>query len=365
MIDLTKDGFTHEEIMEALEKKRSIKYKFAVVDRYGYTIGFMSNGNGSISHDSTREVMRTGNFVFKKSELLDLNTVDERIQPSMSVNIKDRWLDYPLGVFVIEKNENMDAGTVYVNATGYDLGMLIQGSKTDERYYLPQGVLYTGQAEQILQKSVIRTNVTTSTMALQTEKEYEIGTSDMKIINDLMGAINYNPLHFDNAGTAICDPYIFPEARATDMKYIADAKSVILNGISRGNNAFEIPNRFVRYTENVDGEYLKSVYVNDNPESIVSTINRGRIIYDIERVSDIASQGELDAYTKRIAIEKIQGIESVTFKSLNMPGHDYKNCIYLECEEMGIAGKYIEYGWTMELTPGGSMTHSCRKAVSL
>ena len=61
---------------------------------------------------------------------------------------------------------------------------------------------------------------------------------------------------------------------------------------------YGVPNVVIRYLDNPDGPPLRSIYKNDNPESIVSTVRRGRQIVDVESVEDIADQDTLDAYTR-------------------------------------------------------------------
>ena len=139
MLDYTQEGISNEEILKVLKDKRLVKYEYAVINKDGYTIGFLQNGSGYISFDSSREIMRTGTFTFKRTELLDINTVDERIKPYFCIQVQGKWLRYPLGVFVIEKDENLDRGSVYVDATGYDLGLLVKEDKINERHYISAG----------------------------------------------------------------------------------------------------------------------------------------------------------------------------------------------------------------------------------
>lgn len=365
MINYQKDGFSHEEVVKKLFGNREVRYEYEIVDRTDHTIGFLSKGSGAISYDSSREIMRTANFDFLKTEILDINMVDERIKPYFCLKMPSGWLRYPLGIFVIEKAEAYNDGSRTVNVNGYDFGILLQSDRIDERLYIPAGALYTNQIEKHVRKLLKNVEVQGANATVKIDSEYEIGTSRITIVNDLLKAINYSPVHFDQNGTAICAKYVFPEAKKTELKYITDKDSIINDGIERGSDIFDIPNKFIRYTENSEGNYLKSVFENNNPDSILSIAQRGRTIADIESVGDIASQEELNLYTKRIAIEKSQAIETVTFKSVNVPLHDYRNCLFLECREMEISGKYIEYAWEMELEVGGSMLHKCKKVVSL
>ena len=57
--------------------------------------------------------------------------------------------------------------------------------------------------------------------------------------------------------------------------------------------------------------------------------------------------------------------QKIAFETLNIPNHEYSDCLYVDNLELDIAGKYIETAWEMQLWTGGKMKHKCRKAVSL
>lgn len=121
----------------------------------------------------------------------------------------------------------------------------------------------------------------------------------------------------------------------------------------------------MRYTENVDSDYYYSSYTNDDPDSPYSTVSRGRVIVSSEAVEDIASQAELDAYVLKVAAESMQATDRLEFSTMNMPGHGYRECLWVEVPAYGIAASYIETGWEMDLRPGGTMKHKCERTVIL
>ena len=57
--------------------------------------------------------------------------------------------------------------------------------------------------------------------------------------------------------------------------------------------------------------------------------------------------------------------QKVVIETLNMPNHEYSDCLYIDNSEINVAGKYIETAWDMDLTTGGKMRHLCKKAVSI
>ena len=50
--------------------------------------------------------------------------------------------------------------------------------------------------------------------------EYEIGTSKLDVINSLLQAINYTPIHFDRMGNAVAKKYIEPDERAAEYRFL-------------------------------------------------------------------------------------------------------------------------------------------------
>ena len=108
-----------------------------------------------------------------------------------------------------------------------------------------------------------------------------------------------------------------------------------------------------------------ATYVNNDAGNPYSVINRGRVIVDSAAVDDIASNEDLQNYVKRVAVGSMQSAGTLTFKTLNMPGHGYQNCLFINCEQYGIKGHFIETAWEMDLKPGGEMTHKCERVVVL
>ena len=59
----------------------------------------------------------------------------------------------------------------------------------------------------------------------------------------------------------------------------------------------------------------------------------------------------------------MQTTEQLEFKTLNMPGHGFQECLFINIPVYDICGKYIEIEWEMDLVPGGQMTHVCERVV--
>ena len=366
-INLAQDIYTHEQVDKMLRANREVRYEYIIRNQYNETIGSLTDASGSISFDSTTEIMRTCSLRAKRSELLDINRVDERIIPYFCILAPNgRWLKYPLGVFIINPSAQLDNKSVFISVEGYDLAQIALDMKLENTVAYMAGSVYTSSISNRL--GTIYTNydvVANPDLRNPADVEYEIGSSEIETINAMLDAINYYPLYFDENGMAHAEPYIFPEDRTVQMQYSADGKSIIYDGVSQASNIFEIPNKFIRYTDDSDHEPLRSEVIVTDPTIPSSTVNRGRIITDIQSVDDIATQIALDNYTRRAAITASQHTEQLEFETVNMPCHGFKNCLQVRCEDMDIDGKYIEYAWEMDLTVGGKMKHQCYKAVAI
>lgn len=358
--------YTHEEVLNALFlNNRKIHYEYSVQDNTGKHLGWLSDCKGRISYDATTSIMRTFSATAMKNELLDVNLIDEKIVPWFCIKINGDILKYPLGKFIISPSFYSNSAEKYVVINGYDMGKVALDDKIISRVVKNKDHFYTIELQEILSELYDTNSVETSELKRANASEWSPGTSKLQIINDIMTSLNYYPLHFNEYGVPIGKPYVFPESQQIDMYYKMDKKSIILPNSNLSSNRFEIPNKFVRYVENTDSDYMISVYVNDNPDNKFSTVSRGRTIVDIKSVSDIASQEELDGYVKRCAAAAMAVTDEITFKTLNMPGHGFKNCLFVEVDDLGIREKVIEIGWEMDLSVGGEMLHKCTKVVSV
>lgn len=358
--------YSHQDVLKMLKSNRIIRFEYVIRDRFNKTKGSLSTATGSISFDSHQAVMRTCSITARKSELLDINSVDDRIVPYFCILAPNNtWLKYPLGVFIVNPSSELNGQSEYITVVGYDLAEIANTSNLDHTILCQNGTPVTSHVLQRVSGLYTLYDVTTNANLKEpTDVEYEIGATELETINAMLESINYFPLYFDENGKAIAEPYIFPENMPVQLEYSADRDSIIFDGISRNTNLYTIPNKFVRYTDDADSPQLRSEYIVTDASIPSSTTARGRVITDIQSVSNVASQATLDSMTRRAAIVGSQPIEELVFDTALMPGHGYKNSLHVRCKDAGIDGKYIEYGWDMDLSVGGVMTHKCYKAVN-
>ena len=125
---------------------------------------------------------------------------------------------------------------------------------------------------------------------------------------------------------------------------------------------FDAPNVFVVTCNNPDMDAaMVATAVNDNPASKKSTFKRGMRITSVERVDNIASQEELQAYADKRRNESLLATRAITFYTLSEPGHGVGDILALTHDEIG--GIYLETGWSVTMQAGSLMTHSAKRTV--
>lgn len=367
MTNLAQGGYTHEEVLKRLEGDRMIDFRFELLDRSERKLKDLENVTGSIRFDSSQEIMGTGTFHVRETTGVDFKEIDLRIRPVFMLSTERGWLKYPLGIYIMSSPERQAQNCgVYQNIDCYDYSTILREDKIRERLFLASGSNYVREVRNLINGAGIKKiNIETSVLTVREDIEFEIGTNKLEIINALLTAINYEPLHFNGNGYAVSRRYVEPVNRRTEHSYRTDDKSIIKAGAKQSLDMYNVPNIFVRYTDDPDGEELRSEYVNDSAGSRISTVNRGRNVVDIESVDDIADKETLDALVRRIAIEKSQTYDAITIPTGLMPHHEYRDCIFINETTLGIGNKYIEYAWEMDLSIGGTMTHTLKRVVKL
>lgn len=128
------------------------------------------------------------------------------------------------------------------------------------------------------------------TRTLTTPMVWEAGTTKLRIINDLLDALNYNALWVDGSGAFRATPYVRPSARSTRytilnddtgdqlVRELTDGEQAIYSpDWTRDQDLYGVPNRVIAVqAASGDDEPLVGVAENLNPNSPFSYPSRGR-----------------------------------------------------------------------------------------
>lgn len=292
----------------------------------------------------------------------EANWLTDQIRPELVID----GTAHPLGVYLpASVIGNEDESTKELRIEAYDRCWILRDHKIETLQSFAAGTNYLTAVKQLLTAAGITLVNETPTTATLTEirEDWDLGTSFLTIINELLAEINYKPIWFDAQGYAVLEPWRTPTAE--NLQHFLDGSSILsfmLPMLTRETDVFSAPNVFLAICSNPDKSGAMSASsVNDNPMSPLSTVRRGRRILRVERVNNIASQVELQAYADRLKNENMYTGETFTVSTALLPGFGVADVTALSYDE--ISAICIEHAWEMELRPGGTMTHTLRKVV--
>lgn len=293
---------------------------------------------------------------------VEIDWFRDEIQPVLVLD----GVAHNLGVFLpATPRETLTEGLRSVSVEAYDRGWLVRDNRTTDMPYWAAGTRYLDAVEQLLTASGIKAVFKTpSTAELSEDREdWEIGTSYLEIVNTLLREINYNPLWFDSNGNAILEPATTPGAAAIRHTLDADDKSSrVLPSISRETDLYSAPNVWVCTCANPDKSTLmRAVAENNNPQSPLSIVRRGRRIVSEQSLNNIASQAALQAYADKLRNESMIKCETVRLSTALLPGYGVADVVALHYGDL--TALCIERAYDMELRVGGRMTHTLEKVV--
>jgi len=373
MLELGIGGYTRQQVKDVLHgrsgSRGTVKFRYDLLNKEEIKIGELAAQAGTVRMNSLGEIKRTATFTITEQESQDVDWLSDRIQPIFCLQMPDKnWIEWPLGVFIPSSpKRRSDGGRIVRDVEAYDTSLILKEDVFTDRYFIPAGTKYVDTIMDILNDAGIwKVNILDHPGTLSRDKEFEIGTAKLTVVNELLSAINYTSIWVDENGYFVSRPYLLPSDREAEYEYRTNDISIIHPGATEELDLFSVPNKWVRYVSNPDtGTVLRSEYTNDLSTSPTSTVRRGRTIVNIEPVEDIADQETLDAYVRRIAYQASQVYGHLEFSTAVMPHHSFYDCLYIEHKKLGINSKYMESSWELPLQADGVMIHKCRKVIRI
>lgn len=312
----------------------------------------------NVNYSSLSRLKSSANI--KMREDVDIDYLNDRIQPIVILNN----IEYPLGVFLIcSPSRNIGSARITRDITCYSKLQLLDDDKVLERYYIPLSTNVINEVIRLLGVNSYSLGANIATTS--TNREWEIGTPKLDIINDLLATINYTSLLVNAQGKFTATPYVIPTDRIHTITYEEGYDSIILSDMTEGFDFFSIANTFVRYTNHPDiNPPLRVVYVNNNASSITSTVGRkGRSIVDSAEVLDVADLQTLTDICKKDAYNASNKYSHLEFQTAINPVHGYLDCMWVKSGDVN--AKYIGTSWSMDLKVGAKMKHVARRVIEI
>lgn len=314
----------------------------------------------SLTMDDGAEIKTQLSGMFLPSDIA--NWLTDEIRPELIID----GVAHPLGVYAaaaVTDQQDMTSRALRIEA--YDRCWIVKDNYTETILSIAAGTNYLTAVKQLLAAAGIGQIIETPTAETlaETREDWDVGTSYLQIINDLLGEINYKQLWFNAQGAAVLEPAYVPTVK--NIRHTFDTNNVtslLLPESERQTDIYSAPNVFLCVCSNPDkDEAMISVAVNDNPQSPLSVPRRGRRIMRLYNVDNVASQEELDAYAARLRNESVYAGETIQLTTALLPGFGVDDITAVVLPELTAICK--DRRWSMELAVGGSMKHTLERVV--
>ena len=314
-----------------------------------------------VTMDDNGEIKMTfmGTFNVPKE---DVDWLTDEIRPEIIID----GVRHNLGIYLpgtLKFAENNTSKTVSIEA--YDRCWRVKTRCAENLKYFAKGLNYLSVVSSLLTDAGITGISKTNTSHTLTEdrEDWNIGTSNLSIANELLAEINYKQLWFNQDGIAILEPAA--QATAESIQHVLDdmnVKSLMLPGISRSIDVYSAPNVFLCVCSNADKNGpMYAMAENTNPQSPLSIARRRRRITQVVNVNNIASQYELQSLANRLVTSSMLRGETINVETCLLPGFGVNDIVGLCYGDLMVI--CVEKAWTMSLGIGGTMQHTLERVI--
>jgi hypothetical protein len=187
------------------------------------------------------------------------------------------------------------------------------------------------------------------------DHEYAVGTIYLDIINGLLDEIGYAHIYAGASGYV----YLTNRQAKTTADYIyTDRNSTISDSIKTDTDIYALPNVVVGFVSSPDiPAVMKYKRVNDNPESVISTVRRGYTVVESFELDDCPDMQTLQKSVNEKFMESTQATETASITTMPDGNHPFGSFVSLG--EKGENTLFREVGWTVDF--GGKMTHQLER----
>src|SRR5690554_4913881 len=352
--------------VDPLVAHRDARWRFDVLARDGSPLGTLDRADGgSLEHSVHATIRGRGKMTVTDPDVPNWNTI--RIQPWYILSTPDGEVTWPAGVFLPATPRTRYAGGRRVaDVDLYDKLLVLDQDKTLNTYTAAAGTVVTDLVEQIIRDTgETGVAVTASEETLSTAMVWEPDTTWLRVINDLLGAVNYFALWCDGYGTYRADPYQAPGSRPVAYDFTQGPRAVHVPDFVHEADGFDVPNLVSLISQgDADTEPLRSEARNLDESSPWSYQGRDeRWITRVETGVEATSQAVLDALAARRLSELSQVTESWEWDHAPLP-LDGNDVVTFTNNTYALGFQAVVQSWSWPLTPGGLMSTRFRKVTT-
>lgn len=315
----------------------------------------------TIQFDKTAEIKTSMSGTFAQNETFD--ALYDEIKPYVIID----GVEHPCGIYApatVELISAEDGKGISIEA--YDRCWTVQCFCSESVLHFSAGRNYVDLIRSLLASAGIALVISTpSSATLRYDREdWDIGTSYLTIINELLSEINYQELWFNADGYAVIQPKNLLDAGNIVRTYDANnVESMMLDNTYTSMDLYDAPNVFICVCANPDGTFpLVARAENTSPISPLSIGRRGKRIARLYKVENIASLSALEDYAQLLCQQNMLLGESISITTALIPECGMDDVVALVHPDA--SGLCYETAWEMTMQTGGTMTHTLEKVIA-
>lgn len=349
---------------EILTGNRNTRFYLDVLDRFDAPIGRLDGvTDGKLDWLSTAGVKGAGELT-----VTDVNqTIDwlnSRFRPVMVI---EGLPIQPLGIFLAsETPESWDRGRTW-SVKLLDKTTILEQDTISVTYSLAAGTVVTTKIIEIIESAGITNHaITPSAATLDGDIAWNVGTSKLRIVNDLLDIITYFSIFANFEGQLIGAPYVLPAQRPLFWEFLDGPESIYSPRFTRDVDTYSIPNRVILIGIG-DGTTaaLTSIAENNDASSPYSIANRGRVIGRTESGVEAADQAALDLMARRRLVELTSPTAGVEISHAPVPGLAVNQAAKFRRQIAGIDARHVVFRTGITLDGTALATSVLRQVVDL
>lgn len=310
-------------------------------------------------------------------KLSDLNLVSVRLRPVLVI---DGLPEIPFGVFLITSAPEEWSGTGrVVSLELLDRATVLDQDKVDVSFTVDSVTPILSAVASVVASAGEQISVDAAVVTkLANAMVWDVGTSKLQIVNDLLKALNYSSLWVDGVGSLKATPYQLPADRSMTYELlnftrelVDGERSIYADSWTRDLDFFNVPNKVVAVQSGSGGKAaLAGVYSNTDAGSPFSYPARGRWITRVLENVD-APEGidavvvaflEAKARASLVAASSVQS--QVEVKHLPVPLR-VSDVLRFANAPAGIDARHVVMSVRLDAHPLGLMSSKLQEVVSL
>jgi hypothetical protein len=310
------------------------------------------------------------------TRIRDVNLTTVRIRPVLVI---DGLPEIPLGVFLVTAAPETwsDEGRIFQLELHDRCTVLDQDQLSESFTAVTTSTVMAQIATVIASAGEAFTPDGSETRSLTAPMTWPVGTTKLQVVNDLLGALNYNALTITGHGDWQVTPYVRPAARPTTYGLLNGVTRELVDGAAsiyqpdwnRDRDVFGVPNKVVTVEAATGtGAPAVGVYTNTSPTSPFSYAARGRwivaTVQGIQVPTSTVATDFLNAVAQATLIALSSPAATVTVKHLPLP-LAVGDVLTFASTPAGINSRHVVVGLTLELTATGLMQSTLQEVVDL